>query len=217
MPSLDPTLQARLDAFSAFLVKHPRLEEMDQDLMRRISGGRRYTLLGIFGPAGVGKSTVMHRVAEKLRAEELDPSVVPVVVIRAKPEDVGASARLDYYRQILKQLQGHVAVRDRVKNLPLFTNPERKSRDPAELLEMRDALQYALALLRVQVLFVNESQHLLYVDTPHKPTAQLDWLKTFTEETNVLHVLVANFDLYACFLFNPQAPRRIPDLPFPPY
>ena len=94
MPSFDPTLQARLDAFSAFLVKHPRLEEMDQDLMRRISGRRRYTLLAIFGAAGVGKSTVMHRVAEKLRAEELDPSVVPVVVIRAKPEDVGASARL---------------------------------------------------------------------------------------------------------------------------
>ena len=62
--------------------------------MRRISGRRRYTLLAIFGAAGVGKSTVMHRVAEKLRAEELDPSVVPVVVIRAKPEDVGASARL---------------------------------------------------------------------------------------------------------------------------
>ncbi len=217
MPSLDPTLQARLDAFSAFLVKHPRLEEMDQDLMRRISGRRRYTLLAIFGAAGVGKSTVMHRVAEKLRAEELDPSVVPVVVIRAKPEDVGASARLDYYRQILKQLQGHVAVRDRVKNLPLFTNPERKSRDPAEWLEMRDAVQYALALLRVQVVFVDEAQHLMYVDTPHKPTAQLDWLKTFTEETNVLHVLVGNFDLYDCCHLNAQAARRMRDLPFHRY
>jgi hypothetical protein len=217
MPSLDPTLQARLDAFSAFLVKHPRLEEMDQDLMRRISGRRRYTLLAIFGAAGVGKSTVMHRVAEKLRAEELDPSVVPVVVIRAKPEDVGASARLDYYRQILKQLQGHVAVRDRVKNLPLFTNQERKSRDPAEWLEMRDAVQYALALLRVQVVFVDEAQHLMYVDTPHKPTAQLDWLKTFTEETNVLHVLVGNFDVYDCCHLNAQAARRMRDLPFHRY
>jgi hypothetical protein len=114
---------------------------------------------------------------------------VPVVTIRASPEDVGASARLDYYRQVLKQLQGHVAVRDRVKNLPLFTNPERKSRDPAEWLETREAVQYALALLRVKVVFVDEAQHLMYVDTPHKPTAQLDWLKTFTEQTNVLHVM----------------------------
>jgi Cdc6-like AAA superfamily ATPase len=180
MSSLEPTLQARLDAFIDFKVKHPRLEEMDQDLMQRISGRRRYTILAVFGATGVGKSTVMQRVAEKLRAEEPDPSVVPVVVIRAKPEDVGTSARLDYYRQVLKQLQGHVAVRDRGKNLPLFTNPERKSRDPAEWLEMREAVQYALSLLRVKVVFVDEAQHLMYVDTPHKPTAQLDWLNTIT-------------------------------------
>jgi hypothetical protein len=217
MSSLDPTLQAQMSAFIDFKVKHPRLEEMDQDLMRRIDSQRRYTILAIFGAAGVGKSTVMKRVAEKLRAEELDPLVVPVVVIRANQEDVGSSARLDFYRQILKQLQGHVAVRDRVKNLPLFTNPERKSRDPAEWLEIREAVQYALALLRVKVVFVDEAQHLMYVDTPHKPTAQLDWLKTFTEETNVLHVLVGNFDLYDCCHLNAQAARRMRDLPFARY
>jgi hypothetical protein len=217
MSSLEPTLQTRLDAFIAFLVKHPRLEEMDRDLMQRISGHRRYTILAVFGAAGVGKSTVMQRVAEKLRAEEPNPSVMPVVVIKASPEDVGASARLDYYRKVLKQLQGHVAVRDRVKNLPLFTNPERKSRDPAEWLEMREAVQYALSLLRVKVVFVDEAQHLMYVDTPHKPTAQLDWLKTFTEQTNVLHVLVGNFDLYDCCHLNAQAARRMRDLPFARY
>jgi hypothetical protein len=217
MSSKNPTLQTRLDAFINFKVKHPRLEEMDQDLMRRISGHRRYTILAVFGAAGVGKSTVMQRVAEKLRAEELDPLAVPVVAIRANQEDVGASARLDYYRQVLKQLQVHVAVRDRVKNLPLFTNPERKSRDPAEWLEMRDAVQYALALLRVKVVFVDEAQHLMYVDTPHKPTAQLDWLKTITSQTNVLHVLVGNFDLYDCCHLNAQAARRMRDLPFHRY
>ena len=172
-------------------------------------------MLALFGATGVGKSTVMKRVARRLREEEPDPSVVPVVVIRASPEDIGASARLDYYRQVLEQLQGHVAVRDRVKNLPLFANPERKSRDPAEWLDMRAAVQYALDLLRVKVVFVDEAQHLMYVDTPHKPTAQLDWLKTFTEQTNVLHVLVGNFDLYDCCHLNAQAARRMRDLPFP--
>jgi hypothetical protein len=105
-------------------------------------------------------------------------------------------------------------VRDRVKNLPLFTTPEKKSRDPAEWLEKRAAVHYALALLRVKVVFVDEAQHLMYVDTPHKPTAQLDWLKTFTEQTNVLHVLVGNFDLYDCCHLNAQAARRMRDLPF---
>lgn len=217
MPFLEPTLQTRLEAFIDFKVKHPRLEEMDRDLMRLISGHRRYTMLALFGATGVGKSTVISRVARRLREEELDPSVVPVVVIRASPEDIGASARLDYYRQVLAQLQGHVAVRDRVKNLPLFANPERKSRDAAEWLDMRAAVHYALDLLRVKVVFVDEGQHLMYVDTPHKPTAQLDWLKTITSQTNVLHVLVGNFDLYDCCHLNAQAARRMRDLPFHRY
>src|SRR5260370_36327264 len=196
MPPLEPPLHRRLEAFIAFRVTHSRLEEMDRDLMRLIQGHRRYTMLALFGATGVENSTVMQRVARRLREEEPDPSVVPVVVIRASPEDIGASARLDYYRQVLAQLQGHVGVRDRVKNLPLFTNPEKKSRDPAEWLDMRAAVQYALSLLRVKVVFVDEAQHLMYVDTPHKPTAQLDWLKTFTEQTHVPHVLVGNFRSY---------------------
>jgi hypothetical protein len=61
----------------------------------------------------------MKRIAERCREEEPDPSVVPVVVVQASPEDVGSAARLDFYRQVLHQLRGHVAVRDRILNLPL--------------------------------------------------------------------------------------------------
>src|SRR5258708_10970536 len=217
MPPLEPTLQTRLEAFIDFKVKHPRLEEMDRDLMRLIQGHRRYRMLALYRTSGVGKSTVISRVAKRLREEEPNPSVVPVVTIRASREDIGASARLDYARAGHGQLQGQVAVKDRVKNLPLFTNPEKKSRDRTEWLDMRAAVQYALELLRVKVVFVDEGQHLMYVDTPHKPTAQLDWLKTFTDQTNVLHVLVGNFDVYDCCHLNAQAARRMRDLPFHRY
>jgi hypothetical protein len=52
MPPLEPRLQTRLEAFIDFKVKHPRLEEMDHDLMRLISGHRRYTMLALFGALG---------------------------------------------------------------------------------------------------------------------------------------------------------------------
>ena len=208
---------ARLQAFIHLKVKHPRLQEIDDTLMQAMRGHRIYTLLPLYGASGVGKSTVLKHVAERCRAEETDPACVPVVEVQASPEDIGASARLDYYRQVLAQLQGHVGVRDRVKNLPLFTNPEKKSRDPAEWLEMREAVQYALSLLRVKVVFVDEAQHLMSVDTPHKPTSQLDWLKALTNRTNVLHVLAGNFDLYDFCHLHGQAGRRMRDLYFPRY
>jgi hypothetical protein len=206
-----------LEAFRNFKVKHPRLEEMDLALTRAIHGYRSYTMLALYGPSGVGKSTVMKRVASRGREEVLDPSVRPVVVVQASPEDVGASARLDYYCQILEQLRSHVAVEDRVRHLPLFTNPRKKSHDPAEWLEMREAVVYALKLLQVQVVFVDEAQHLMYVDTPHRPAAQLDWLKALTNRTNVLHVLVGNFALYDFCHLNGQAARRMRDVHFPRY
>src|SRR6266581_1074080 len=209
---------ARLQAFIHLKVKHPRLQEIDDTLMQAMRGHRIYTLLPLYGASGVGKSTILKRVAERCRAEEPDSSCVPVVEVQASPEDIGASARLDYYRQILDQLRTRsVAVNDRVKHLSLLAHPGKKSSDPAEWLDMREAVVYAFALLRVKGVFVDEAQHLMSVDTPHKPTSQLDWLKALTNRTNVLHVLAGNFDLYDFCHLHGQAGRRMRDLYFPRY
>ena len=52
----DVSLAGRLDAFKAFRVRHPRLEEVDQQISRAIDGHRSYTLLALYGASGVGKS-----------------------------------------------------------------------------------------------------------------------------------------------------------------
>lgn len=217
MFSMEPDLHARLQAFLTFKVKHPRLEEIDRTLMGAIEGHRIYTLLPLYGASGVGKSTVLKHVAERCRATEKDPTCVPVVVVQASPEDVGASARLDYYRQILDQLRVHVAINDRVRHLKLMTRPAKRSSDPVEWLDMREAVIYAFAQLRVKVVFVDEAQHLMSVETLHRPTSQLDWLKALTNRTNVLHVLAGNFDLYDFCHLNDEAVRRMRMLYFPRY
>lgn len=217
MPTSETATLQSLESFKTLKVQHPRLQEIEELLRRAITGHRSYTLLALYGASGVGKSTAISRVARLCREAEADPAIVPVVIVQASPEDVGASARLDYYRQVLAQLQNHTAIRDRTRSLPLYTNPGKKSNDPAEWLDMRDAVDYALALLRVKVVFVDEAQHLLSADTHQKPTAQLDWLKALTNRTNVLHVVAGNFDLYDCCHLNAQATRRMRDHNFPRY
>ena len=86
MSSKDPTLAARLDAFIDFKVKHPRLEEMDQDLMRRYFWAPEvhasWPSLGQLGWGNRPSCSGWPRSCEQKNRTHL---VVPVVVIRAKP------------------------------------------------------------------------------------------------------------------------------------
>jgi hypothetical protein len=52
-------------------------------------------------------------------------------------------------------------VKDRLMNLELAAKPGKKSNDLAEWLDMREAVEYALDLLGVKTVFVDEAQHLM--------------------------------------------------------
>jgi hypothetical protein len=209
MRTLHPALAARLAALQQYKIKHAALEKMDDLLMNAIDEHTSYSILALYGPSGVGKSTAMRRIAQRRKEEELDPSVMPVVVVQASPEDVGSAARLDFYRQVLYQLRGHVAVRDRILNLPLASFRAKKSTDPAEWLEMRDAAMYALDLLKVKAVCIDEAQHLMQADAAQKPSIQLDWLKSLTNQSQLLYILVGNFSLYDFCHLNGQLARRV--------
>lgn len=217
MNRMSTDTRAWLETFKAVRVKHPRLEEVDRAVTRAIYEHTSYSILTLYGPSGAGKSTVTKRIAERCLEEESNRSIVPVVFVEATPGDIGAYARLDYYRQVLAALREHVAVKDRLMNLALAAKPGRKSNDPAEWLDMREAVEYALERLRVKAVFVDEAQHLMRVEAPHKPVEQLDWLKSLTNRTNVLNVLVGNYEMYDFCHLNGQAARRGRDLHFPRY
>jgi DNA-directed RNA polymerase subunit RPC12/RpoP len=209
MRSLHPAMAARLAALQQYKIKHAALEKMDERLRNAIDEHTSYSILALYGPSGVGKSTVMKRIAQRCRQEEPDPSVMPVVVVQASPEDVGRASRLDFYRQVLQGLRGHVAVRDRILNLPLASVRAKKSTDPAEWLEMRDAVLYALDLLKVKAVCIDEAQHLMQADAAQKPSIQLDWLKSLTNQSQLLYILVGNFSLYDFCHLNGQLARRV--------
>ena len=82
MRSLHPALQVRLAALQQYKIKHASLEKMDDLLMNAIDEHTSYSILTLYGPSGVGKSTVMKRIAQRCREEEPDSSVVPVVVLQ---------------------------------------------------------------------------------------------------------------------------------------
>jgi putative protein kinase ArgK-like GTPase of G3E family len=83
---------------------------VDQQVTQAIDEHAGSTHLLLSGPSGVGKSTVIRRIAERFCAEEPHQARVPVVLVEARPSDTGAYVRLDDYRQVLTALKAHVVV-----------------------------------------------------------------------------------------------------------
>ena len=65
MSRMTHEMRSLLSAFKAVRVKHPRLEEVDRAVTQAIYEHASYAHLMLYGPSGVGKSTVMHRVTER--------------------------------------------------------------------------------------------------------------------------------------------------------
>src|SRR6266487_2218669 len=217
MARIPPEARLHLETFKGVKVRHPRLEEVDATVSQAIDEHAGYTHVLLYGPSGVGKSTVTRRIAERFLAEETNRAVVPVVWVEARPADTGVYARLDYYRQVLTVLREHVAVKDRLMNLALSAKPSRQVRDAAEWLDMREAVEYARSRLQVKAVVIDEAQHLMQVTAPLRPVDQLDWLKSMTNRTQVLHVLVGPYDLFDFRNLSGQAARRGRDVHFPRY
>jgi AAA domain len=217
MPRLTQETRAQLEAFKAVKVKHPRLDEVDQQVTQAIDEHAGYTHLLLYGPSGVGKSTVIRRITERFCAEEPHQAHVPVVLVEARPSDTGTYVRLDYYRQVLLALKAHVVVKELLVNITTAPTRTRGSRHVTEWLDLREAVEQALARLHVKAVVIDEAQHLMQVAPPLKPADQLDWLKSMTNRTNVLHVLVGTYDLFDFRNLHGQAARRGRDLHFPRY
>jgi AAA domain-containing protein len=217
MARMTPETRTHVEGFKAVKVKHPRLEEVDQQVTQAIDEHTGYTHLLLYGPSGVGKSTVIRRIAERFCAEEPHQARVPVVLIEARPSDTGTYVRLDYYRQVLLALKAHVVVKERLVNITTSTKPTCVSRHVTEWLDLREAVEQALERLHVKAVVIDEAQHLMQVAAPHKLGDQLDWLKSMTNRTNVRHVLVGTYDLFDFRNLHGQAARRGRDIHFPRY
>jgi DNA polymerase III delta prime subunit len=112
-------MHLKLTQFKEYAVLHPQLARVDMLLMRAIREPAGFAHVLVYGPSGVGKTTMIRQIAKRLNenvAEQL-PGVsnslsyrngsqppMPLLLLETRPSDGGVFNRADYYRTALKLL-----------------------------------------------------------------------------------------------------------------
>jgi DNA polymerase III delta prime subunit len=231
-------LTAKLTHFKDYAVSHPQLLQVDKVLMQAIQEPAGFAHVLIYGPSGVGKTTMIRQISRRLNeilpAASSDRSSyrheqsesVPLLLLETRPPDGGAFNRADYYRTALKLLGEPFYERRLLVDIDTEQTIEKKGRGRSKATqfndspELRHALESAMAKRGVRAVILDEAQHLMKVGSGAsggKLLDQLDWIKSMTNVTGVLHILIGTYELLNFRNLSGQASRRGLDLHFPRY
>ncbi len=231
--------QEKLDRFKEYAVSHSQLAKIDKELMRAIREPAGFAHVLVYGPSGVGKTTMIRQITRRLNEMQLPQSAaksiaysqdnlppLPLLLLETRPPDGGAFNRADYYRTALKLLGEPFYERRMLVNIDSEQVWEKKGRGRTKTAqfndspELRHVLEDAMSRRGVQAVILDEAQHLMKLgsgSSAGKLLDQLDWIKSMTNVTGVVHILIGTYELLSFRNLSGQASRRGLDLHFPRY
>jgi thymidine kinase len=219
-----PTAE-RLAYFEDYTVAHPRLKEVHEALMRAISEPAGASLIFIYGPSGVGKTTLRLRAEQKLIQEalpslEINRGRIPVVGIEAVAPESRNFSWKDYYTRALIALEEPLIdhkIDYEVNGIHRNSEGKMVIHPKVVAPALRRALEQALHHRQPSIFLIDEAQHLAKMASGHKLQDQLDCLKSLANMTGILHGLLGTYELLIFRNLSAQLSRRSIDIHFRRY
>jgi len=213
----------RLAYFAAKVVAHPRLVDAHRAVHDALRQPTAPSLIVLYGPTGVGKTTLRLRleqqlITEALPALEKETARVPVLAVEAIAPESGQFNWKDYYARALVALNEPLLDRKVMVNGAI--NPDavrptirRSSSAPA----LRWVLEQCLRQRRVGVCLIDAAQHLKRLASGRRLLDQMDTLKSLAATTGTRHVLVGTYELLGLTNLSAQLSRRTVEIHFGRY
>lgn len=214
-------LEEKLAYFRGYTLAHPLLVEAKDKLMSAISESEPNSLVFVFGPTGVGKTTLRIKVEQvitnNLRSDlEQDRGRMPVVGVEAIAPESGRFSWSDHFRRLLLSMNEPLTESKRDPET-LYMRQCSTFGSKATIAEYRYAVEQALRFRRPAAVMIDEAQHLSKMASGRRLLDQLDVVKSIANQTRIVHVLFGTYDLLAFRNLNGQLSRRSLDVHFPRY
>ena len=216
---------ARIHNFRAYTMAHPRLVTTREALLNAIHEVPPNSLILVFGPTGVGKTTLRAKIEQLLAAEllpvlETDRGRLPVVSVECIAPESGSFSWRDHFRRLLLQMDEPLVDYKINTAAPVHIGDKVVRFMPsarAAGAEHHHAVERALAYRRPAAVLIDEAQHLARMSSGRRLSDQLDVIKSLANRTNTVHVLIGTYELLAFRNLSAQLSRRSIDIHFPRY
>jgi AAA domain len=213
----------RLAYFAAKVVAHPRLVDAHRAVHDALRQPTTTSLIVLYGPTGVGKTTLRLRLEQQLITEALpelekDAARVPVLAVEAIAPESGQFNWKDYYARALVALNEPLL--DRKITVNAADNPDAVRpmiRRSASAPALRWVLEQCLRQRRVGVCLIDEAQHLKRLASGRRLLDQMDTLKSLAALTGTMHVLIGTYELLGLTNLSAQLSRRSVEIHFGRY
>jgi hypothetical protein len=221
--------QGRLDYFKAYTVAHPALKQADQAVWNTLREPAGASLVFVFGPTGVGKTTLLAQIEKRLMEMAAAGGAdqrghCPVLRLDAVSPALNHFKWGDYYQRALLLLQEPSVqyTLDYHRPLPNVsrTPMQREVRSvlrSTDTAALRLAFEQTLKRRSPRAILIDDAEHIAKAARGSKLLDQLDHLKSLAIMTQTVHVLVGTYDLLVVRNLSAQLSRRSVDIHFSRY
>ncbi len=221
----------RLEYFRALTIKHPLLHKAYEELRCAIRDSSPGSIIFIYGPTGVGKTTLLERIQKHFvdsLLPELDKDLerIPIVEVQLTAPSSGSFDWKDYFKRLLLALEEPLIdyKMDRrqwdTQHIPVFrdeSNNQLISGEKFGIQTIRFATERTLKRRQPAAILLDDAQHLGIISSGRRLLDQLNTIKSLADKSKITHVLAGTYELTPLRNLNGQLSRRSIDIHFGRY